>query len=542
MSEAAAIFDALAAEFFSAWLRYHPDRAIAAGIPGYAHLLPAQSDDDLAALGGWLETLVVALEELDYQSLDKQRRIDLRLMFGAARVEHRELLERDWRHRDPLRFLPLEAIYHLTLQASENVREPLAGVLAALPEYLRLALAHLRPMAELVAPELVEAAIVEAERGRAYLRELARSLWLRRQCHGWSELESLIEAARKSLALFAAALRSEIRPRAAGSLSCGEAHLRFLLRHRHFVELDLAEVRVALTDALADCEEALVRVCEDMKLRPGAAWAHLHGHRVEPGARLDAYRYEIKRLQAFLHRTDVVSLPHAPLRVSERPPCPRPPRLIADYWPDLAAGYGTFFVTAAEAKDGRDEPQAVLRARCIDRTWGGAHLLAFATAGSPWRLPRQVNSADTFADAWGLYLREQLFSLGYLDEDDLLLALLQRTAAVRRAMLDLDLHAGIVGPASARERLAAIPGSKAVDLVTLSRSPGRALAAVLSWKALTKWRAEVSAREGAGYREWRFHDRVLAFGRIPVFLMLQATPEGGWDLGYTPTRTTLGFV
>ena len=164
MSDEAAAFDALAEEFFSVWFRYHPDVAAAAGVRGYEHLLPAQTDDELAALGAWLETLVVALEEIDYWLLDADRRIDLRLMFGAARVEHQELLERDWRHRDPLRFLPVAEIYHLTLQPPSHVREVLAVLLGAVPDYLRLALSHLRSMAELVSPVLVDAAIEEAER------------------------------------------------------------------------------------------------------------------------------------------------------------------------------------------------------------------------------------------------------------------------------------------------------------------------------------------------------------------------------------------
>jgi len=97
MSDAAAVFDGLAADFYSVWFRFHPDLACEAGVSGFDRLLPAQSDDELAALAGWLESLIVALQELDYLALDRERRIDLELMFAAARVEHQELRLRDWR-------------------------------------------------------------------------------------------------------------------------------------------------------------------------------------------------------------------------------------------------------------------------------------------------------------------------------------------------------------------------------------------------------------------------------------------------------------
>jgi hypothetical protein len=251
MREAAAEFDALSDEFFAPWFRYHPDRAIELDVGGFEKLLPAQSDDELGALAAWLESLVVALEEVDYEALDNARRIDLRLMFGAARVEHHELLERDWRHRDPVRFLPVGEIFHLTIHPSEQVRDALVCLLSRVPEYLRLAAAHLRPMAELVSPPLIEAAVDETERGRCYLRELAGSPWLSLHCQGRNEIALLIDDACAALAGYAEMLRRDIAPRAAQRLGCGEPHLRLVFRHRHFMELAPSRARAILETALA---------------------------------------------------------------------------------------------------------------------------------------------------------------------------------------------------------------------------------------------------------------------------------------------------
>lgn len=527
MSEVGAAFDALEEEFFSVWFRYHPDLAVEAGVQGYEHLLPAHSDDELAALGGWLETLVVALEELDYAALDEERQVDLLLMFGAARVEHRELLERDWRHRDPLRFLPVGEIYRLTLQPPENVSVPLSRLLESVPEYLRLALAHLRPMAELIPRDLVVAAADEAERGRCYLRELVKSPWLRRNCRGISEIGIRVDDACSALSMFAEGLRGEIRARAAGRLGCGEDYLQFLFKHRHFVATDPEAARLALVEAFQECTDELVEICGRMGLAAEGAWHHLAAQRVGNDARLELCRRESERLEAFLRRIGLFSLPKASLRIGERPACPRPERLGADYFADRAAGGGVFFLGAVD-----QEPATLLRARCLESTWGGAHLLSWASGTTARRLPRRLYAGGAFAAAWGLYLRERLVGLGYLDREDHLLAVLQRRAAIARALLDLDLHMGSLDGAQALLRLQALTGADQLDLVFLARHPGSSVAGVLGWQAMKRARAASMELDGGAFSEGAFHDRLLARGPIPISLALSPAS----DVGRAPSR------
>jgi len=523
MSEAAAAFDALCDEFFAVWFRYHPDVAAEAGVGGYERLLPAQSDDEISALGAWLESLIVAVEEMDYSALDAGRRTDLRLMFSAARVEHQELLEDDWRHRDPLRFLPVGEIYHLTLRRPEDVRDSLAGLLRQVPRYLHRALAQLHAMAELIAPESVAAAVDEAARGRCYLRELAGSPWLRRNCHGWSEIEGLVDAACDAFAAYGDAMRGEIAARAAGRLGCGEDRLRFLFKHRHFMELNSESARILFSDLLARTNEALADICADRGLEPQEALAHLNTATVNRRRRLEVCRNEAERLNEFLQRTDLLRTPDASLQISERPACPRPMRFGADYVPDRAAGAGTFFLGASPDACG-GESLTFLRGRCLDKTWGGAHLLAFVAGDAGWRLPRRLCGAASLVGGWRLYLYERLDELDYLDADDRLFALLQRQWAIKRALLDLDLHLGAITGNDALSRLEGIPGGDTAELVRLARRPGDALAAALGWQAISRAR-----RKEFRYTESQFHDRLLSYGRIPLPLILDAElGAAGW--------------
>jgi uncharacterized protein (DUF885 family) len=383
-------------------------------------------------------------------------------------------------------------------------------------------------MAELVAPESLVAAADEAERGRCYLRELAGSLWLRRHCHGFSEIEGLVDGACDAFAAYGEALGGEIGKRAAGRLGCGEDHLRFLLRHRHFMDLDPEPVHALLADALARTDETLAAVCADMGVAPDRAADPVGTPVVESSRRLETFRRESRRLEGFLREAGLFSVPEAPLRISERPACPRPLRFGADYVSDREAGTGTFFLGGVEGA-GRGESRTVLRSRCMDKTWGGEHLLAFAAGDAGWRLPRRLCGGASLVGGWRLYLRERLDDLGYLDPEDRLLGLLQRQWAIRRARVDLDLHLGAVAGAEALARLEGIPDADTVALVHLARRPGDALAAVLGWQAMSRARDLQQRHAAGGFTESGFNDRLLSRGRIPLPLVLHTElGEDAW--------------
>jgi hypothetical protein len=520
MPESAA-FDALAREFFSVWFRFHPEAALATGVGDYGNLLVPQSDDEHAALGSWLETLIVALEELDFTALDRNRRLDAELMFSLARVEHQALLERDWRRRDPLRFLPLTEIHHLTLLRPPRMRDDLLALLEAIPAHLRLAITQLMPMAELIPPPLVAAAIDAAAAGPAYLRQLTRSRWLKAHCHGTAELESAAETASAALVQFAATLRTDIAPRACAPSGCGAEHLGFVLRHRHRLEV-----------APADCEALLSALAQTLAQAAEGARPAAPGAGKTPAASpAEGLGAECARQQALLRTRALCSLPAAPLRVSGGPACPRPgaaapapatwllPDLPGvDYVPDLTRGQGTLYTADGNSACALDA--TVARLRCLQLGWGGRHTLTFAGGMLARSLPRLLAGGASLTRGWPLALAELIGD----DADGLPAAdvLAAQQGAVTHAMLELDLHLGRVGPAAARQRAAAL-GDPDCILAGLIRNPGDALAAVLGWQLIRAARARLAAAAGAAFDVRDFHDALLAHGPIPCALALAAT-------------------
>ena len=525
MPEGPAAFDALAREFFAVWLRYRPEAALAAGLGDYGPLPAPQSDDDHAALGSWLETLVVALQELDHAALDRVRRLDAELLFALAVVEHRELVERDWRHRDPLRYLPLADLHRLTLLRPATLREDLLALLHAVPAHLRLATTQLTPMAELIPPPLAMAAARAAEAGPDYLRALARSRWLRKHCHGSGEIEAAAETAATALRQYASALRTTIAPRAAGPCGCGAEHLGFLLRRRH-----------RLTVAPADCTPLLEQLTH--ALRDTGRPATPPGTATTAG---DGIGAECARQEALLREHALFTLPVAPLRVAGGPACPGlgvddrargglaagaldAEGLGIDYVPDLIRGQGTLYLA-----DGAVPDTAQLAARCLALGWGGRHTLTFAGGMAARSLPRLLAGGASLTRGWHLSLLELLSAQGDRVTRPaapyppaVQPALL---AAVDRAHLDLDLHLGRLGLADARARAATLGDADQV-LAALIQRPGDALAAVLGWRLIAAARRQV-APDGDAAALRKLHDGLLAQGPIPVTAALATVLGAG---------------
>ena len=528
MPEAGAELDALADEFYEVWLRYRPDLAHAVGLRPTRGWLPPLDDDDLAALCGWLESAVLGLDEIDFDALDPDRRIDFELMLGAARAEHGELLDPDWRRRDPGRFLPVGEIYRLTLDPPEPLHGALAELLAAIPERLRHAQSILRDQSEHLAPIPVRTAAREADRGRCYLRDLVRAPWLQERCRGASELEPLAELARSALAGYRDFLLRDLAPRATGALGAGSERLCRRLRHLHFMDGDPQALGASIDRALRETELALESLSDpEDSTRPPVA--------LDSGGQASPSRAELLLLHrraceaavAEIESSGLVSLPGAPLRIAAVPACPWPGTREAVY---LAGdGAGTLFVPAS-LPSGERETLAQIRERCLAGGWGGRHLLAWSASGPARRLVRRVANGSSLSHAWVLYLSARLSALSG-DGERLRVSLSLQRERLRLGRLDLDLHGGRLDGEEALAQagdLGLDPESAELAVARIALAPGDALAGALGLLLLREARSSA-----AGFDERAFNDRLLSQGAIPLPLAIgrgfgEALLQGAW--------------
>jgi uncharacterized protein (DUF885 family) len=517
-------FDALIDEFYPVWFRYHPDIALSLGVSGFETRLPAAEDDAVGALGAWLENLVLALGEIDYDALDRARQLDFRLLLEAAQVEYQELLMRDWRYLDPTRFLPIQEIFQLTLHPPDELGDTLVALLRAVPEYLRQARVQLMEYPQLIAPQMVEVAMDEADIGIAYLDALAGSVWLRHHCRSCTSIHPAVDDAVLAIETYVECLSQDIAPKAQGSLGCGEEHFRRLLERRHFLTIPLSGLDTYLQAVYQDTFRQLAAHAQLMGIagQPGFVMAFLQRQESFTGEkRIQVYREEATRLKKFIREQGFLTLPEQPFRIIERPVCPRPEQCDSGYLQEPDRQGGIFFISGHSGDDVGGEPRSVIRSHCIRQGWTGAHLLTFGTGGSARDLPRRLAPAASFAMAWDLYFRQFLLGSGFCAQQDRLVQLLHQLQAIKLALLDLHLNLGKISSAQALEQLSELelgPLEANRRLIALARAPTDYLAGVVGWLLIHQARVWLQRQEGFSIGD--FNDQLLSQGPVPPALLL----------------------
>ncbi|MGD2082582.1 MAG: DUF885 family protein [Chromatiales bacterium] len=532
MSQASRAFDALVQEFYEAWFRFHPERALQAGISGYEGRLPAIDDDDSGALGSLLESLVVGLEEMDFHGLDDDRQIDLQILFGAAQAEHQCLLQRDWRHRDPGGFLPFGGLRELLLYPRGALKGALQQYLSAVPEFLRLARSQLRTVPELVPRFWCEAAVEEAQAGTHCLLGLRNSPVIRRGSRNPAVIEALVERAAEAVHDFAAELQQDIAPLAVGDPAAGRALFAFLLRQRFFLTLEPEQLMALAARALHDAEE------EVAALGPADS-ADEAGAVRDAGGVIERLRDYCHGVQRFVEREGLVEVPlRAQLRIAEAPaflsPLAELPTYVAPPMgdPELV---GTVYVDCERAAVSVSS-MANTRAVCLRFGWAGRHLQAVCAAGAApaGTLVRRLNTCAGFIGGWPLYAEGLLVELGYDPSPHARRAmLLERQRCALLAVIDAQFHMEGLGAEQAVERLAALPGvgpeRARRQVLGVSREPGRALAALTGWRMIETLR-DLLRRHDRGYAADAFHHRLLAAGPTALPLVIQSGfGQPAWD-------------
>lgn len=504
------VFDRLLETFYRSWFRFHPDLAVQAGIQGYADRLPPVEDSDIGALISLEQKMLSSLDEIDGSALDPNRRLDRELLGAALSLAlYRQNLA-DWRYRDPLGFLPLQAIHQLLVRPVEHFRESLLARLEQAPEYLRAARSFLLADPAAVPDFWVQLAIDQAEAGVAFLRSLPDQPKVRQQLARIEHLQRPIEAAARALGDYRHFLQRDLQPRAQGSPACGSDYFERLLRQGHFLDLDVRQ--------LLAIGAALERKAREA-LGAGAA-------RPSPDtATLATWRFELEQSRERVRQSGIVSVPAgASPRVEEMPSflfllAPSPDYLSPV--PGDPAQEGIIFV--APGAPGADEAAIVLESWRLG--WPGRHLQALRSNARPLAtsLPRRFAASSLLFLGWGEYCEELMQGEGRpRDASIARQRAIRRLIAALRLQLDVGLHVGAVSVAEAIGRLVEEAGMSAerarAEVAWISRAPTVALGQALGAELLRALRVQ-QLGQGAALRD--FHDRLLEDGPIPLPLVVR---------------------
>ena len=513
--------------YYRTWFRFHPEVAVEVGVEGYAHLLKPYGDDELNALTVLNEKLISSLDELDLNSLNQDQQIDLQVMRSSAVLQLEEYATRDWRKTDPTGFLPVHAIYQLTVHDVDNKGDALRGRLAAIPAYLRGARSWLDMEPETIPPVWLNSAIAEAKGGVEFFHELKQHP----EINGYRVSEEL-ERAVHALDYFSTYLQNNLADKAKGDFACGRKYFDLILQEQHFLNINADELYTFGEKLFKETELELKKVTQELQGNDDveALMKKIQQQHPENEKLLDEYRAQMQAARKFVEEHDIITIPEKDnLKVIETPNFLQHQIPLAAYdqpAPTDSEQKGYYYVTPAKTEDDLGEHNSVsLKHTCVHEAWPGHHL-QFVTANlkpSSSTLPRLLNASATFYEGWALYCEQLMHELGFITEPESRFVLLKdRLWRALRIMIDVGIQTrGLSLDAAAKlmqEKIGLSENQAMGDLTWYSHAPGVPMGYATGWALITELKRQQQKEEDFNLK--LFHDTLLSSGSIALSLTI----------------------
>jgi hypothetical protein len=341
-------------------------------------------------------------------------------------------------------------------------------------------------------------------------------------------------------------LRTSVSTSATERESAGPDLLALLLARGHFVTEPLDDLLRDATDAL---DEATARL--DEMTRPHGGWPAVQELLAADHAPADEYLACLERkwhaCKQAAETHDLVTWPEAPLRYV---PFPEHTREAAPHLYYLhyrsPAPFDRFevFEYVVPPIDGLPPAEVEAKLRTMNHSVMmlnhvvhhgaiGHHVQNHHAYRGSSRVGRAaaVDTANriamfaggSLAEGWACYVCDLMEEIDFLKPLERIAQQQTRVRIAARAVADLSIHTGRMSVPQAawlyEDRAHMAQAAAKAESVRNSMYPGTALMYWLGTRGLHQLRAAVRAREGAAFTLRRFHDRVLAYGAIPVALI-----------------------
>ncbi len=522
-----AILTTIIDRYYRTWFRFHPEVAVDVGVGGYGHLLRPYGDDDFHALQVLNEKLISSLDELDHADMSQDQQIDWQLMRSSAVLQLEMHAARDWRLTEPGRFLPVHAIYQLTVRDKENTADNFRQRLAAIPAHLRGARTWLDMQPESIPAIWLESAITEARAGADFFRQLK----LHPQIGSYRISEELEQGA-KALEDFASYLQGELAGKAQGDFACGRELFDLILQERHFLNIDADTLYRFGEQLFIQTEQELKQRCQTMQGNHDVAalMTKIQSEHPQQEQLLESYRQQMQAAKEFVTKHDLVSLPaKESLAVIETPAFLQHQIPFAAYYepsPVDAHQQGYYYVTPVSKDSELGEHNFVsIKHTCVHEAWPGHHL-QFVKANSKSvssTLPRLINASATLYEGWALYCEQLMHEQGFVSGDTSHFILLKdRLWRALRIMLDVGIHTRgmtLAEAASLMQQKLGFSHEQAMgDLGWYTHAPGVPMSYATGWALITALKQEQQQSQRFDLKA--FHDSLLSSGSIPLPLSM----------------------
>ena len=526
-------FSEFCAHYFRTYFELHPTEAIYYGIEGYDHLLNDYSDETYKIEKACVEESLHKLHQIPVEDLDKDQAVDYALLEGRLTIQRYEHSKEDYRLKWPDTYLPVDAIYILTVRPTNDLTGNLLSRLNRTAGLVQQGIANLsRPDAN--PPRLwTEMAIESAKGGVSFLDGLPNLPKIQSGVKDIAALRSAIDNAKSAINGFADFLERELLPRCHGVYAVGEEHYNLLLKKKHFLNHDAQRLLALGEDLFAKTKQELVALADE--LAPGKdieeVARKIQNNHPSVDQILSAYQKAMESAREFVREKQLVSFPpkeelhvvHTPeFRRHEIPfaaylsPSPKDPNQV-----------GYYYVTPVTDEDLLREHNWVgLENTSVHESYPGHHL-QFSVANSiaaASTLPRLMNESSVFYEGWALYCEQLMQEQGFLKSKDHRFVMLKdRLWRALRIIIDVKTQIGQMTYDEAADLMVRelhFPRAQAcADLNWYSQSPSGPMGYALGWSIINRLRDQERARLGDKFVLREFHDKLLSGGSISLPLV-----------------------
>jgi uncharacterized protein (DUF885 family) len=526
-------FDDFCGAFFDKYFSLYPTNAIHYGIEGYDHLLKDYSDEAFEAEKAFAQESFQSLRQVSVKGLSRDKTIDYALLEGQLTIENYEFNKEDYRLRQPDLYLPVSDIYILTVRPAKDRFGSIVSRLEAAPRVLRRGIENLsRPDA--MPPRLWTEMAIEASEGEiSFLDRLNRIPSVKESITDPARLDRAVEKTKDAVRDYTEFLQKELLPRSQGTYAVGAEHYHLLLKKRHFLNQDAAELLAQGECLFETTKRELSQLAE--KILPGKSILEVTQKIQErhPPAEdvLSAYQSAMEKGRAFVFERKLVTFPPAEkLRVVPTPEFERHKIPFAAYLPPSPKDpeqVGHYYVTPVTDPELLGEHNWVgLENTSVHESYPGHHLQFTIANSNPASCtpPRLMNESSVFYEGWALYCEQLMQEQGFLQSQEHRFVMLKdRLWRALRIIIDVKTQSGQMSYNEAAELMTRelnFPLSQAQgDLNWYSQSPSTPMGYALGWSIINRLRVTEQNRLGSGFNLCDFHDRLLSAGSISLPLI-----------------------
>ena len=526
-------FDLLCTQYYHAWFRYHPEQAVDVGVYDYADQLKSYDHDEMGALLVLNQKMLSALDELNVSELSIGRQIDFRIIKGAITIELHDIEENDWRYRNPIEYVPVNAIYQLLIHPGKNVQQSIKRRLEKMPEYLRGAKVLLATHPERVVPQWTETANGVSRTGADFIRGLARHPLITAMFTNPARLQPLFDEAAGALNDFANFLETEVLPKAEGKFASGHYRFNRLLKEKHFLETD-AEKILGFGERLAEAtEKELLQHSEKLCGEPDIKKAlnMVRASHPDASALLDSYRKKMQAAHAWLLESNIVTVPEKQsLKVQQTPAFMRELIPFAAYEPPMSQDKdqrGLYYVTTVTDENLLAEHNDFsIDLTSVHEAFPGHHLqFVVANQNHGNNVTRLLNASASMYEGWALYCEQLVCEQGLYDKNEHQFILLRdRLWRALRIIIDVKIHTGQFSFDQAVnllvDKLGFDVSQARAEINWYSSAAATPLCYAVGREIILKTREQLAVADKAQLKE--FHDALLSQGSIALPLVVQS--------------------